>query len=1493
MKKVFKKIFLRRILSLMLVSVLCVSNASSIPAHATESTPIQTEQSNSKANQIRGPGTEEKMDTEQPSKEPEEPIPEDLEESSKEPEIPKASEETEVNKEKTPQESLDNKKTEPSVNYDGYPNVIEMDPVQPTVIGNEIKGSLLPDKKYAKKGDKINLDIKISNTLDEDAYFRIYFVNTDHEIANPYHLNKSLTSANTDLIVNGLNSDFGKKITINLADGSKQEGSLYVVTEVEQKESTNVLAPSSRYAEVLLPANASTKFTMSVNMAISSYAALVPVLENQSRERIIGQDILLEWGSDSKDIPARTALNDVQGVQRNVQEYSVDETLLEDSPSTYSIATNMPTNISGSCYLSDNRTSFGQTTTFTVTGTHPVSQKYYNVTGICNWHGKVAPANGWYSYTGVLEEQYGRYKCTVARATVHSKSEISHIDTPYLQTPPPYRRQGADFYLSAVQMITITKKVAPGPHLPKPGTAEAWGNFRPNLTGAYFNLWGWNRSQNGYQNGMGRFTDNGDGTYTNMLELDKAEDGFFVITEPGAPAGFSYDYYKYCTKDGDDYNTPSFGGRQFTISNGKITCYSLEAGGYSAPNDGFIFLDYPSNSKREIKITKVDSKNPDKKLAGAKFELWGWKYKPEPSAYQVKIGDFTDNGDGTYTISFDYNDSDWSSYVKCYSFEVRETQPPKGYKLDPNFKNPEIYYDINGNITSSSPNSNNIVIKNEQSTSGLSLKKQSSNPEITNLNPCYSLLGAEYGVYTDPAAKKNKVGTLITDEKGNSNQLDLDPGTYYVKEEKAPMGYELSPIISECIVTAMEDFVLNVQDKPVNDPGGIKLDKIDKIAGKPVTSLAGAQFTVNYYAGYYDKFNLPKIPTRSWVIETKPYEQKGKIIYRTQLEEKYKISGDEFYYNGINVDPVIPLGTLTIQETKAPDYYTKNGATYKPMLGGEVTTDDIFLSQIRSKDDGVKLEAGNHITVKEERAEANCSISVGKTILASDYHKKDGTLTFEFQLEGTDVYGESHTYTETVDFTEEYIKDNTNESGTVTNLVSFTKLQPGNYVLTEKEHPEFIVKDIQVSGDAVVEGNKVKITLNDRVTVNFTNERSTGTASIQKTSSKPEITDNNSCYTLNGAEYGVYKDSAASKDKVGTLVTDSSGVSPKLDLTAGTYYIKEEKAPKGYLLDETIYTCEVKSKEDTVLSVSDAPIFQTENIRINKVDKNANQAIKPMDGAEFTLNFYAGNYDNSNLPKEATKSWVIKTMKSVENGTNLYISSLDNEHLVSGDPFYYGDDNIPVLPLGTLTLQETKAPAGYTVIGATYVCKGGEFTTNGNILTHITTDGKIAEIEVGNEYLVKDEREDIGVGVQIIKKMKVSDYWKEHGDPTFLFKIEGTDIYGKHHVYHESVTFTEDDKKAATGEYMTKVIKSKDLPYGTYEVTEEETARYKLKSITSPNGSCHIEGNKAVFDIQSPGSYIAEFLNEKYEWQGNSDCGIVVNQVNYSATSYRASCFIH
>lgn len=262
----------------------------------------------------------------------------------------------------------------------------------------------------------------------------------------------------------------------------------------------------------------------------------------------------------------------------------------------------------------------------------------------------------------------------------------------------------------------------------------------------------------------------------------------------------------------------------------------------------------------------------------------------------------------------------------------------------------------------------------------------------------------------------------------------------------------------------------------------------------------------------------------------------------------------------------------------------------------------------------------------------------------------------------------------------------------------------------------------------------------------LTNTLQTGSVNLQKTSSVPDVTNGNDCYSLKGAEYGVYSDSSLSgASKVGVLTTDENGESNTLTLNAGTYYVRETTAPKGYALDKTTYTVTIKPNETYKLKVSDKPTLDPVGVLLGKVDKETNQN-KPegslsLEGALFTAKFYAGVQSDSDPAvegKTANRTWIFRTN---EDGFCYY----EEKYLESGDELYLSPTKNPSLPIGTLTIQETKAPEGYLInpevctVKITSNNNGSEFvyTYNQPTIPEQSLDLNIVKKEKGKEYAIE------------------------------------------------------------------------------------------------------------------------------------------------------------
>ena len=247
------------------------------------------------------------------------------------------------------------------------------------------------------------------------------------------------------------------------------------------------------------------------------------------------------------------------------------------------------------------------------------------------------------------------------------------------------------------------------------------------------------------------------------------------------------------------------------------------------------------------------------------------------------------------------------------------------------------------------------------------IQKSSSNTTITKSNDCYSIAGATYGVYSDKGCTKS-VATLTTDSNGNTDTVELRAATYFVKETKAPKGFQLDKNVYTLTVKAGETATLKVSDTPKVTDTLVELFKIDMETSKSTAqgnaSLEGAEFVWKYYDGYYTKENLPSEPTRTWTTKTiAEKDSKNEVHYITHLADVYKVSGDSFYTQNGTI--CLPLGTITVEEKTAPKGYLLEGA-YMQAAGSSEQIKGVYVAQITENGELAALSGSNQYSVSDK-----------------------------------------------------------------------------------------------------------------------------------------------------------------------------------------------------------------------------------------------------------------------------------------------------------------------------------------------------------------------------------------------------------------------------------------------------------------------------------------------------------------------------------------------
>lgn len=310
------------------------------------------------------------------------------------------------------------------------------------------------------------------------------------------------------------------------------------------------------------------------------------------------------------------------------------------------------------------------------------------------------------------------------------------------------------------------------------------------------------------------------------------------------------------------------------------------------------------------------------------------------------------------------------------TYYVKETKASKGYRLDEKLYTLKVVSGETATFTS----------YEEPIRKKLSVQKydaETGNPSALS----GSFEGAEYTVYLDETCTK-KAALLTTDKKGYAESDFLPLETYYIKETKAPAGYELDAVVHRiAMVSGGETSIYPVtsREKPVKK--WIEIQKYDKETGKKIPA-EGASFAGAQYSVYSDKACTREVD----VLTTNA--------------------------SGYAKSKSLPIDIYYVKETRRPSGYELDPTTYRVDMK---VSDQLSVYPVTSKEQVIRKPielqkydketgkpapnnsavkfAGAQYTIYEDKA---CTRQVEiLTLNASGYAKSTGLLPGTYYIKET------------------------------------------------------------------------------------------------------------------------------------------------------------------------------------------------------------------------------------------------------------------------------------------------------------------------------------------------------------------------------------------------------------------------------------------------------------------------------------------------------------
>ena len=782
----------------------------------------------------------------------------------------------------------------------------------------------------------------------------------------------------------------------------------------------------------------------------------------------------------------------------------------------------------------------------------------------------------------------------------------------------------------------------------------------------------------------------------------------------------------------------------------------------------------------KVHLIKEDAEtgaNPqgDATLEGAVYGLYARENIVHPDG---TTGIVHKAGDLVSTLKVDQKGDAVVKDLYLGKYFVKEIQAPEGYLLDETEHDVECSYE-GGTVPTieRTVKSTELVMKQP-----FQIIKAANNGETD----ADLLKGAGFSAYLKSSLEKKEDGSydfshaepviltadgkteMFTDEKGYACSIPLPYGTYIVRETTTPHNYK-----------PVEDFEITIRENNPDKPqvwkvlldkefsAKLKIIKKDDETKKPVL-VAGTEFKI--YDLDHKKY-VEQVTTYPTVTVHKSFftDSQGYLILPKNLE----------------------IGHYRIEEVTAPDGYVVN----KNYV--EITVDSDTAYEV----DGVSGDVIIEVSYEDQPVKGNLIVYKKGEMLSgfeNDFIYKEQYLSgAEFEVRAAeDICTPDHQKDADGNRIVLYAKDTlvttitTGESGKAV----AKDLPLGRYYVAETKAPEGFVLN--------PEPVKVALTYQDQDTPIVEAEAIVGN-DRQKVAISVEKQDAENGRVLSGAVFGIYnkKDIQANGKvlvKADTLLqemtSDKKGIAEcTLDLPFGEYYVKELKAPEGFVSSDEVleFVAEYQGQETKIVSLqavkknepttaeftkSDLTTgVELEGARLKVMDKDGNvidewtsEKDKPhvikrlVVGETYTLHEEFAPYgylkatdvtftvkDTADVQKVEMKDEVPKGLLIINKKGELLekITLLDNVKGTVEHFFEYITGNLSEVTFEVYAAEDIKAADG---VSADHYKKD-------ELVGTITTDEKgIAKME------------DLPVGKYYVKEMKTAHGFVLDGEPRFV-----------------------------------------------------------------------------------------------------------------------------